>query len=258
MSGITFKTLGGEGNDLVLIHGFGSDRLSWAGTSPALMEVARVHSLDLPGHGDSLAVEAGDGSPLALAEMVADALDANGITRAHLLGHSLGGAIAMVLALAQPGRVLSLSLLAPAGLGRELDREFLAAFPELETKEDAEALLQRLVSKPLLINRFTIARVLEQLERPGARDALRGIARGMLAQEAQAGDWAGQLASTGIPRLVIFGGADQINPPDTTSLVSFAGRTLVIPEAGHLPHVEAARQVNDALTDFIKNVGAET
>ena len=40
------------------------------------------------------------------------------------------------------------------------------------------------------------------------------------------------------------------------ALVGFAGRTLVIPEVGHLPHVEAARQVNEALTDFIKSVGA--
>ena len=256
MSDITFKTLGGEGPDLVLIHGFGSDRLSWAGNSPALMEVARVHSLDLPGHGDSLAAEAGDGSPLALAEVVADTLDANGIAQAHLLGHSLGGGIAMVLALAEPARVLSLSLLAPAGLGRGIDREFLAAFPELTSKEAAEALLQRLVSKPLLINRFTIARVLEQLDRPGARDALRAIAEGVLAQEEQLGAWAGQIAATGIPRLVIFGGADQINPPDANALVGFAGRTLVIPEAGHLPHVEAARQVNEALTQFIKGVGA--
>jgi pyruvate dehydrogenase E2 component (dihydrolipoamide acetyltransferase) len=256
MSDITFKTLGGEGPDLVLIHGFGSDRLSWAGNSPALMEVARVHSLDLPGHGDSLAADKGDGSPLALAELVADALDANGIAQAHLLGHSLGGGIAMVLALAEPKRVLSLSLLAPVGLGRGIDREFLAAFPELASKDDAEALLQRLVSKPLLINRFTIARVLEQLDRPGARDGLRAIAEGVLAQEAQLGDWASQIAATGIPRLVIFGGADQINPPDANALVGFAGRTLVIPEAGHLPHVEAARQVNEALTDFIKGVGA--
>ena len=107
----------------------------------------------------------------------------------------------------------------------------------------------------MLINRFTIARVLEQLDRPGAREALRAIAEGVLAQEAQLGDWASKIAATGIPRLVIFGGADQINPPDANALVGFAGRTLVIPEAGHLPHVEAARQVNEALTDFIKGVG---
>jgi pimeloyl-ACP methyl ester carboxylesterase len=239
----------------VMIHGFGSDRLSWAGNSPALMEVARVHSLDLPGHGDSLAAEAGDGSPLTLAELVADAMDAHGIGQAHLLGHSLGGGIAMVLALAQPERVLSLSLLAPAGLGRGINRDFLTAFPDLASKEDAEALLQQLVAKPLLINRFTIARVLEQLERPGARAALHRIAAGVLAQETQLEDWARQIAATGVPRLVIFGGVDRINPPDPTSLVGFAGRTLVIPEAGHLPHVEAAKQVNAELTDFIRSLG---
>ncbi len=256
MSDIAFKTLGGDGPDLVMIHGFGSDRLSWAGNAPALMEVARVHSLDLPGHGDSLAADRGDGTPLALAELVADALDANGIATAHLLGHSLGGGIAMVLALAQPERVLSLALLAPTGLGRGIDRDFLAAFPDLATREEAEALLQRLVTKPLLINRFTIARVLEQLARPGAREALRGIAEGVLAQEEQLGAWAGQIAATGIPRIVIFGGADQINPPDAIALVGFAGRMLVIPEAGHLPHVEAAKQVNAELTGFIKSVAA--
>lgn len=255
MGGIAFRTLGGEGADVVLIHGFGSDRLSWAGTSPALMQVARVHALDLPGHGDSLGAECGDGSPLALAELVADALDENGIGQVHLLGHSLGGGIAMVLALAEPHRVLSLSLLAPVGLGRGIDRDFLAAYPNLSDVKATEALLQRLVSRPTLINRFIIARVLEQLERPGARDALRRIAENMLAQEGQLGDWAARLAATGVPRLVVFGGADRINPPDAAALVNFAGRMLLVPEAGHLPHVEAARQVNAELVDFIQSVG---
>ena len=50
---LAFKTLGGEGHDVVLIHGFGSDRLSWLGNSPALMPLAKLHALDLPGHGDS-------------------------------------------------------------------------------------------------------------------------------------------------------------------------------------------------------------
>lgn len=254
MSAIAFRTLGGAGDDLVLIHGFGSDRLSWAGTSPALMEVARVHSLDLPGHGDSLAAEAGDGSPRALAAAVTAALDAQGIGATHLLGHSLGGSIAMLMALEQPERVMSLSLLAPAGLGHAIDHDFLRRYPELASREDAEALLQKLVSKPLLINRFTVARVLEQLARPGAREALRTIAAGVEAHEGQLGDAALRITAGGVPRLVIFGGADRINPPDATALAKFGGTNLVIPEAGHLPHVEAARQVNAAITAFIKSV----
>lgn len=256
MDAITFKTLGGAGEDLVLIHGFGSDRLSWAGTSPALMEVARVHSLDLPGHGDSLGADAGDGSAQDLTRAVTAAIDAQGLASVHLLGHSLGGSIAMQLALDRPERVRSLSLLAPAGLGRGIDHDFLARFPELATKEEAEALLQRLVSKPLLINRFTVARVLDQLARPGAREALRSIARGVAAHEEQLGEAAHRISATALPRLTIFGAADTINPPDGAALARFGGRSVVIPEAGHLPHVEAARLVNSELVSFITNVSA--
>lgn len=256
MSALAFKTLGGAGEDLVLIHGFGSDRLSWAGTSPALMEVARVHALDLPGHGDSLAAAAGDGSPQALARVVTQALDAHGIASAHLVGHSLGGSIAMLMALDTPERVRSLALIAPAGLGHAVDHGFLSRYPDLASKEEAEALLQRLVSKPLLINRFTIARVLEQLSRPGARDALRTIAQGVAAHEDQLDAAAARIAATDTPRLVVFGAVDAINPPDAAALAAFGGQQLLIPEAGHLPHVEAARQVNAALVDFIASLGA--
>lgn len=256
MGDLTFRTLGGDGDHLVLIHGFGSDRLSWAGTSPALMEVARVHALDLPGHGDSLAAHAGDGSAAALAQAVMAALDRHGLAAAHLLGHSLGGSIAMLMALAQPERVLSLSLLAPAGLGHGIDHDFLARYPELSMPDEAAALLQRLVSKPLLINRFTIARVLDQLARPGARQALRAIARGVEAHESQLMDAASQIAAGAMPRLVIFGAIDTINPPDAAALAGFGGRSLVIPGAGHLPHVEAARQVNAELAGFISAMRA--
>ena len=267
MGGLAFKTLGGRGEDVVLIHGFGSDRLSWAGNATPLMDVARVHSLDLPGHGDSVAADSGNGSPDALAAAVGEALDANGLDRVHLLGHSLGGSIAMLMALAMPGRVRSLTLLAPAGLGHGIDHDFLLSYPELATAEQAQALLQRLVTKPQLINRFTVARVLEQLERDGARDALRRIAMGVIIQEqalgeagqmrpVQIGEAASQIAATGIPRLVIFGGADAINPPDPMSLVGFAGRTVLIPEAGHLPHIEAARQANAEITQFLQGLAA--
>lgn len=67
----------------------------------------------------------GDGSVDALADRVAGALDQTGIGRAHLVGHSLGGAVALVLAEQHPERVASLTLIAPAGLGQQLDRNLL-------------------------------------------------------------------------------------------------------------------------------------
>lgn len=256
MAELAFKTLGGRGEDLVLIHGFGSDRLSWAGNAAALMDVARVHALDLPGHGDSLDGDVGNGSPEALAAAVGAGLDHHGLDRVHLVGHSLGGSIAMLVALAMPERVRSLSLLAPAGLGHGIDHDFLRSYPELSNADDAASLLQRLVTRPQLINRFTVARVLEQLDRPGARTALRRIADGIIAHEAALADAAGRMAATGLPRLVIAGGADRINPPDEASLARFGGCSVLIPEAGHLPHIEAARQANTEITAFLAGVAS--
>ncbi len=250
MASLAFKTLGGQGQDLVLIHGFGSDRLSWAGNVAALLPVARVHSLDLPGHGESTA-DVGDGSLQHLAGKVADTLKAQGIEKAHLLGHSLGGAIALELATEAPGSVMSLSLIAPAGLGSGIDHEFLRNYSELTTPEEAAVLLSRLVTKPLLINRMTVQRVLNQLAQPGTREALRRIAATLHNNEDTLARKAASVAQTGIARLVIWGERDAINPLEEARLSNFGGTSLIVPDAGHLPHVEGARQVNTALAEFV-------
>jgi pyruvate dehydrogenase E2 component (dihydrolipoamide acetyltransferase) len=250
MARLTFKTLGGHGPDLVLIHGFGADRLSWAGNVAALLPVARVHALDLPGHGES-GPDVGSGTVTELASRVAETLTAQGIAKPHLLGHSLGGAIAMELAVAAPERVASLALIAPAGLGCGLDHDFLARYPELAAPEETAALLGRLVNRPMLINKFTVQHVLTQLSRPGTRDALRRIAGALQAGEGQIDQTAMQIAETVTPRLVVWGGLDGINPPDQARLSAFGGKTLFVPDAGHLPHIEAARLVNAELSAFI-------
>lgn len=249
MTSLAFRTLGGQGPDVLLIHGFGSDRLSWAGNAAALMAVARLHALDLPGHGES-ASDVGDGSIMELAKRVAKSLRAQGIGKAHLVGHSLGGAIAMELAAQAPESVLSLSLIAPAGLGVGIDHDFLARYPELNTPEETATLLGRLVTKPFLINKFTIQRVLTQLAQPGTREALRCIATALARSEAALQERAVLIGRMDIPRLVIWGERDSVNPLDSNRLADFGGRLLILPDSGHLPHIEAARPVNAAITDF--------
>lgn len=250
MQPLAFKTQGGQGPDLVLIHGFGSDRLSWAGNVAALMPVMRVHALDLPGHGESPS-DVGDGSVNELAARVADTLKAQGISQAHLLGHSLGGAIAMELAAQSPASVRSLSLIAPAGLGAGVDHAFITQYPELDTPEEAATLLSRLVTKAMLINKFTVQRVLTQLAQPDSREALRRIAASLKNGEDALAQRAASIARMDIPRLVIWGERDSINPPDRSLLTAFGGTSLIIPDAGHLPHIEGARQVNTALPEFL-------
>lgn len=251
MDRIAFKTAGGEGPDLVLIHGFGADRLTWVGTSPALMAHARVHVLDLPGHGDSLRSDVEDFGLQSLSRKILSELDAHGIERAHLAGHSLGSSLAMLMSLEAPQRVASLTLLAPGGLGRGIDHDFLLRYPELSEEKEAGALLQRLVTRPQLINRMLVKRVLEQLERPGAREALRRVAWAVIDGEASLPAIAACVAAADVPRLTIFGAEDRINPPDDGALERFGGDQLLLPEVGHLPHAEAARAVNAAIISFL-------
>lgn len=253
MSSLAFKTLGGHGPDLVLIHGFGSDRLSWAGNVASLLPVARVHALDLPGHGDS-GMDVGDGTPGHLAARVAETLKAEGITKAHLLGHSLGGAVAMELTESDPASVRSLSLIAPAGIGAGIDHDFLARYPELTKDQETADLLSRIVIKSMLINKLTVQRVLEQLAKPGVRAALRRIASGLQDGQHKLNQTAAQISRMDIPRLVIWGEHDAINPLDRARLSAFGGAAIIVPDAGHLPHIEGARQVNTAIPGFLAAV----
>ncbi len=254
----TLKRLGGVdqglGSDTLLLHGYGSDSLSWLLNQPALEPLGALHAVDLPGHG-SAAVDVGDGRVDTLAARVAQVIDAAGLTRLNLVGHSLGGAVALRLAQDRPDLVGSLALIAPAGLGQGVDAGFLDGYPELDDPAQATALMQRLVVQPRLIGRVLVARVLAQLAEPARRDALRRIARGLRDEaEALAASAAavGQIDTVTLPRLVVWGARDAINPHDAERLARFGGQTVLAPEAGHLPHIESAKFVNDALVAFLQ------
>lgn len=250
MAGLAFRTLGGAGEDLVLIHGFAADRLSWIGLSPELMKVRRVHALDLPGHGDSAAIAPGNGGSAGLAAAVRAAMAEQGIGPAHLLGHSLGGAVAMRMAEEEPARVRSLALIAPAGLGLGPDAAFLAALPAVASPEEAERLLRQLVARPQLINKMTVQRLLDQLGREGVRAALAVIGQALAAERVALAGLALRIGRTDIPRIVLWGNEDAINPIDAAAVAGFGGTLCRIDGAGHLPHIEAPRPVLAALAGF--------
>ena len=109
----------GEGPVLVLLHGITSSSRTWRAVMPALAETYTVVAPDLLGHGES-AKPRGDYSLGAYASGVRDLLAALGHERATVVGHSLGGGIAMQLAYQFPERVERLVLVNSGGLGREV------------------------------------------------------------------------------------------------------------------------------------------
>ena len=228
----------------VFLHAFGADRLTWAGTMPAVRGVDAAFP-DLPGHGNSVA-DLGDGSLGDMASRLMPGI-ATG-PPSWLVGHSLGGGLALKLAAEAPNRVLGLVLLAPIGLGRGLVYDSIAAYSGLRNKDDMRRFLEGLVMRTDLIAPLFVDNALEQLERDGARDALARIAAQLPAMEAELCALLPQVAESGLDITVIWGGEDRVARPDPERIGKL-GALVEFPGAGHIVHVEARKQVNALLAD---------
>ena len=125
---------------IVLLHGFGACREIWRDVATPLAAEARVLAYDLPGHGQSLECEGMGGAKLAARAILAD-LASRQLGKVHLVGHSMGGAIATLMALADPGRVASLTLLAPGGCGPEINAIMLRRYAAATGRKQIRASL---------------------------------------------------------------------------------------------------------------------
>lgn len=233
---ISYLTLGeGEGDPVVLVHGFGGDKNSWLFVQQPLAGSRTVHALDLPGHGAS-DKDVGDGSLAVLADTVTGFLDALGIARAHLVGHSLGGAVVATVARAAPGRVASLVLLAPAGCTAEADAEYLRGFAAASSRRELKPLLGRLFADEAQVTRRLVDDLLRYKRLDGVDKALSALLGALLDGDRQAIDLRALLAGVDVPVTVVWGGADRILPVPE-------GMEVQRVEAGHMLHMEAANDV---------------
>src|SRR5918911_3085585 len=115
VAGLKLSTLTmGEGPDLLLLHGLGGAKSSFFDTAAALSRRYRVHALDLPGFGGSSKPPLAPYDAAFFARTVVGAMDAMGIERAHAVGNSMGGRVALEMGLEHPERVGGLALLSPA------------------------------------------------------------------------------------------------------------------------------------------------
>jgi pyruvate dehydrogenase E2 component (dihydrolipoamide acetyltransferase) len=219
-------------------------------TQPALAATRRTVALDLPGHGGS-AKEVDAGDPEGLTDAVEGALRALGIERVHLAGHSMGGAIAALIALRQPERIASLTLIASAGLGPEINGSFIDGFVRASRRREAAEVLGLLVDDPALVSRAMVEDVLRYKRLDGVTAALAKIAEAWFGGGRQLLDLTGRIAELAMPVQVIWGRDDRIIPVAHAEALAARLRVHILEAAGHLPHMEKAGEVTRLIEQFI-------
>ncbi len=240
----------GQGSDVVLlVHGFGGDLNNWLFNHEALAVQRTVYALDLPGHGESTK-DVGAGTLRELAQALAAFLDAVGVSSAHLVGHSLGGAVALTLAAGEPQRVRSLALLASAGLGTEIDAGYIEGFVTAANRNALKPHVAKLFADARLVTRRLIDDLLKYKRLEGVEASLRLLSEKMISGGRQATMLRDELARLRQPVLVVWGSEDQIIPARHASGLPSSVQVELIPAKGHMVMMEAAGEVNRLLNAF--------
>jgi pimeloyl-ACP methyl ester carboxylesterase len=263
----TIYHMAGSGPVVVLIHGMVNSSRHWREVALQLADRYTVIAPDLIGHGDS-ATPRGDYSLGAHAASIRDLLAVLGIDRATIVGHSLGGGVAMQFFYQFPQRTERLVLVSSGGLGHEVSPLLRSA-----TLPGASALLA-LAAHPAILTGVrragdrmrasgarqgvylqAIARALRPLEQPGARTAFLQTLRAVIdarGQRVSATDRLYLLAD--MPTLIVWGERDNTIPLAhglaTHRAVSHS-HFQTLPDAAHFPHLEDPAGVASALGEFI-------
>jgi pyruvate dehydrogenase E2 component (dihydrolipoamide acetyltransferase) len=244
-----------DGDVILLVHGYGGDQNSWLFLQEPLAAKYRVYALDLPGHGTS-AKDVGDGTLGVLADAVTGVLDALGADRAHLVGHSMGGAVTLAVAARDPRRIASLTLIAPTGFGAEINAGYLRGFADAQTRRELKPVAGQLFADESLVTRQLVDDLLAYKRLDGVDESLHTLLGTLLDGGAQRGDSAAALAALGdaIPVTVVWGRADRIIPAAQAESVTGAVRHL-IDGAGHMPQMERPAGVQAAIEQTIARAG---
>jgi pyruvate dehydrogenase E2 component (dihydrolipoamide acetyltransferase) len=245
---IQYLRMGDGAVPLVLIPGFGGDINIFVFNQEVLSEDRTVYALDMPGHGGS-SKDVGDGDLDFFVGVFAGFLDALGVEKAHLAGHSMGGAIAGAFALAHPERVASLVLLASAGLGEEINAEYIEGFIAANRRKDMRRVLQLLFADPELVTRQLVNDQLQYKRKDGVDEALRTIADKHFPDGRQAG--VSDLSGTGVPILAVWGREDEIVPAAHAENLPEHAWVEILDGKGHMVQMEAAGPTNRLISGFL-------
>jgi pimeloyl-ACP methyl ester carboxylesterase len=262
---IGYDDSGGSGTPVVLLHGFPLDRTMWDDVADALRG-ARVVRIDLRGCGES---EPSDGPALmeVLAGDVGALLDTLGIERAAIVGHSIGGYVALAFFRMYAERVAGLALVAShvaadaagsAAAGASAEQRTLAAARdelarELERSGRMDAAIASYLPRYLAPGAYRERpELVERLRAQMATQNPAGCAQLIRGMQARV-DGGDVLADVLVPALVIAGAQDTYLDPETLRGIATAMRATYVrlEGVGHLPTAEAPRDTGAALATFV-------
>ncbi len=263
----THYLTGGEGPPLVLLHGHGDSSEVWHWALPALAHTHRVYAPDTPGAGNSAKLAAYSLPPAFYSDFLAKFLDALGLERAALVGHSHGGLVALRLALATPARVSALGLVDSSGLGRVTSPVLAAlALPgygdaavawlkaPLGAPQWVGMLASLVFARPLLAPPAWLEQQYSQAQIPGHLEGTVACLRGEIGPWGQREVFLDELPRLEMPTLVVWGTRDLVVPHyqarDAASRLKNV-RLVSIPYCGHSPHVERPDRFIAALNRFL-------
>jgi pimeloyl-ACP methyl ester carboxylesterase len=266
-----YLTAGTMGPPLVLLHGVGDNALDWRWVMPALASTHHVYAPDLPGSGGS-AKPLTDYSPAFFTRFVAAFLNSLGVDRATVIGNSLGGLVALRLAMAEPERVTALGLVSSGGLGREVTYALrslaLPGYGKLAVAwgKRRPGAAQRALGRAALVfarpkdaprkwikEQYRLARL------PGFLEAQLATVRAQVGLKGQREVLVDRLAQLERPTMVVWGTRDRVLPYSQAK-EAFSrlpeGYLELIPECGHLPQVEQPERFVSGLRRFLSEKGS--
>lgn len=237
---------GTAGPAVVLLHGFGGGGAVWEDIARRLASNHIAIAYDLPGHGLSVDYP-GYGPPKTAARAVIDDIRSRGLAAVHLVGHSMGGAIATLAAYGAPDLIASLTLIAPGGMGEEINAPLLRRFGAAHEANQIAACLREM-SGPDAGDIAAAATALARIRLANEqRRALVAISE-LITKDGRQGAFPPEmLASLSMPVTVLWGDGDAVLPFHQTRNLPPRFDIRALPGAGHMLVEETPDAIIDAI-----------
>lgn len=241
---------------LVLVHGFGGNKDTWNRVVTGLNDTYHIIAIDLPGHGESISKKTLGYTITDQAERLSLFLEAKKIKPLYLIGHSMGGAIALRYAANHKKNLKALILIDSMGMEQTksdgiilVEKSDKNPLYDVCTEERLETLLNYSMHKPPYIPDVIKDALLQ--DKCARRELEKVIYEDMYKDV----DLSGVVNSIDIPTLILWGEKDRMTHVDDAALLhhTIKGSHLIIfKETGHVPILEDSKQIADEISKFIK------